>query len=112
MKNTEIKIERKGYRFNTDTRAPGSHCSLVLSLGRALPVTLSQLRKFDSLDVLNGDDADLIQRIYSKYGEVAEFQYTKSKTFVRLLNSWKLKELLKKDIESNSGILSAEFCNH
>jgi hypothetical protein len=66
--------------------APRSHSSLLFSIGRAIPQTKAQLKKFSHLDVLSIFDAKLIDSIMQKHGKQAQFVTTKTKQFCRLIN--------------------------
>ena len=96
MKAVEFngKLSNIRMTFNAKYR---SHCLLSFKLGGAIPTHISQLRKFNNLSVLCQEDVDLIDSIFefANTGKTAEYVFTKSKTFVRLVNFNDFKEAIK-----------------
>lgn len=99
MKAADLKIEKKGYLFSTKTYPKGSHTKGVFSLGIALPNSLSQLKKFTHIDVLNGDDVEKVEKILNENGFKGEYSLTKSKRWARLRNIDDLKKALKNEFK-------------
>lgn len=99
MKAADLKIEKEGYLFSTKTYPKGSHTKGVFSLGRALPNSPSQLKRFTHLDVLNGDDVEKVEKILNDNGFQGEYSLTKSGRWARLKNVEALKKALKNEFK-------------
>jgi hypothetical protein len=103
MKINEIKLEPQNFVFNSNLSKKGSKNDIFLfRIGRAIPTTLSHLKRFNNLDVLNSFDCYRINLIFNRANAVdkkfiakADFIYTKSHHWVRLTNIADLKEALK-----------------
>ena len=99
MKAIEIK-QITSVRM-TGNYKPRTHSGLALDLGRCFPTTKAQVKKFIAigrgLDVLGMADVELVEALLSKHGYEGSYQYTKSKTFVRLINNQDFCEALKKE---------------
>ena len=101
MKASGLNLKKEGYNFSCNIYPAKSHYSFVMKLGRVFPSTKQQAKNFISkgicLDVLNFDDVETIESLLNKYGYIGEYQYTKSKQWVRLVNHCALYEALKKE---------------
>ena len=102
MQYSEIKLEPKGYKMSTNTRAAKSHYRFVMDLGRIFPSSKAQARHFlrngggcQNLDVLNYDDARFVESFLNKHGLQGEYKYTKSGDWVRLVNTSDLKKAVR-----------------
>lgn len=99
MKATEVNLEKSGYNFSCSTYLARSHYKLLMRLGQVFPNTKAQARYFCqnqiNLNVLNKEDVDLVEGILNKYGFEGKYKYTKSKSWVRLLNMTDLHKALK-----------------
>lgn len=99
MKATEIRLEKQDYTFSANTYSPRSHYKLSMELGRVFPTTRTQAMHFVknglSMDVLNSKDVEIIEAMLNKYGLEGRYEYTKSKSWVRLQNSSDLDKALK-----------------
>jgi hypothetical protein len=102
MKAVEFKGKLSDIRMTLSAKYRG-HNGLYFKLGNAIPTHLSQLKKFDNLGVLCQKDVELIDSIFSfsNTGKTAEYVFTKSKTFVRLVNFNDFKEALKLALQND-----------
>lgn len=87
--------------MSCNTYNPKSHYKFVMSLGRVFPTTTAQAKYFLSsnsyIDVLNSMDVEIIESFLNKHGFEGNYQYTKSKTWVRLTNTDDFEKALKKE---------------
>lgn len=97
MKAQELNLEKQGFTMSANIHKAGSHTSMLINLGRLLPTTKAQAKKFNAFDVLNFDDVQLIESILNKHGYSGNYQYTKSKQWVRLTNTTDFVQALKKE---------------
>jgi hypothetical protein len=97
MKAQEIKLQKTGYNFNANCFPRGSHVSLLLSIGRCFPTCKSQAIKWQSFDVLNYEDVQIIENLLNKHGFIGNYKETKSGNWVRLVNQNDFKLALKKE---------------
>mgnify|MGYP006446943669 CR=1 FL=1 len=101
MKTQEINLKKDGYNFNCGSYAAGSHYKDVMGAGRLFPITKAQAKFFLKegviLDVLNADDVEVVENILNKHGFSGRYKYTKSKTWVRLMNDLDLHRAIKKE---------------
>ena len=99
MKATELNLEKNSYNFSCNTYKAGSHYKLLMRLGRCFPSTKAQAKYFVSsgvcLDVLNGNDVEIVESMLNKHGFIGDYKFTKSKTWVRLQNSHDLRKAIK-----------------
>jgi hypothetical protein len=101
MKSTEINLKKDGYNFNCNTYPARSHYKFIMSLGRALPSTKAQAKFFlkegINIGVLNSKDVETIEALLNKHGFEGKYKYTKSKTWVRLINQQDLQDALRRE---------------
>jgi hypothetical protein len=101
MTVSEFQLAKVGYTFNCNTRKSGSHYKFLMTMGRIFPTTLSQAKYFVSqgvcLDVLNYQDVQIVESMLNKHGYSGDYKYTKSQTWVRLINSGDLIKALKSE---------------
>ena len=101
MKANEINLKKQGFTFSANTYAPKSHYKLLMKLGRVFPTTKAQATFFVTkglkMDVLNMDDVEIIENLLNKHGFEGNYNFTKSKTWVRLKNNQDLISALKKE---------------
>jgi hypothetical protein len=99
MKTSEFSLKKDGYNFNCKSYKAGSHYKFTMRLGRCFPSTAAQAKYFISkglrLDVLNGDDVEIVESILNKHGFEGNYRFTQSKTWVRLQNNSDLHTALK-----------------
>lgn len=97
MKNSELELETVNYTMSANIHAAKSHYKFVMRLGRAFPSTKEQAKYFLSsgafmnMDVLNWLDVQIIEKLLTKHGFEGDYKYTKSKTWVRIVNTEDLK---------------------
>ena len=91
MKSSNIFLENQNYNFSCNQFKANSHYKFIMSMGRAIPTTKAQANFFVknkiSIDLLNSKDVDLIESMLNKHGMQGDYKFTKSKTWVRLLNN-------------------------
>ena len=101
MNVLELKLEADGFRFNTNERKSGQHYKWLMKMGRFIPTTQAQAREFVrmgcSLSVLNYEDVQYVEELLNRNGFVGNYKYTKSKRWVRLINSEDLRDALKNE---------------
>lgn len=99
MKATELNLQKAGHTMSANIYPARSHYRFIMSLGRVFPTTKPQAELFincsQGFDVLNYEDVQLINELMSKHSLVADFKYTKSHTWVRLVNVDDFKKSLK-----------------
>lgn len=99
MTVSEFQLEKVGYTFNCNTRKSGSHYKFLMGMGRIFPTTVAQAKYFVSegisLDVLNYQDVQIVEGMLNKHGYSGEYKWTKSGTWVRLINSGDLHKALR-----------------
>ena len=104
MKASELCLTPDGFLFSTNSYPKGSHCKLLLAIGRALPTCKSQavyfLKNKIILDVLNYEDVTKIESLLNKHGYAGDYKYTKSGNWVRLQNHSDLYSSLKKEFKN------------
>jgi hypothetical protein len=90
MKKNEINLKKEGFNLNANVYPAGYHYKEIMRLGRVFPTTKAQAAYFIQLgrypDAYNMDDVELVERELNPYGFDGEYEYTKSKTMVRLVN--------------------------
>lgn len=105
MKATEINLKKDGHKFSCNVYPAKSHYTFLMDLGRVFPTTKRQAIRFISkgvcLDVLNFDDVEMIETLLNKHGYCGNYQYTKSKNWVRLISHNLLYDALKKEYSIN-----------
>lgn len=98
MKAQELNLKKCGYNFSCISKKAGSHYKSIMRLGRCLPSTQAQVKYFISkgicLDLLNGDDVIKVEGLMNKHGFKGNYKFSKSKTWVRLVNSSDLDKAL------------------
>lgn len=101
MKAIELNLAKENFTMSCNTYAPKSHYKYVMSLGRVFPTTSAQAKYFlasgSSFDILNSKDVEIIESLLNKHGFKGNYQYTKSKTWVRLTNVCDFEKALKKE---------------
>ena len=100
MKATQINLIQESY-YNLNFYAPKSHYKLAMYLGRFFPKTKAQAKEFLKngcyLDVLNSRDVERVEDMLNKHGLKGNYKYTKSKQWVRLVNSEDLVIAIRKE---------------
>ena len=101
MTVSEFQLEKVGYTFNCNTRKSGSQYKFLMAMGRIFPTTLAQAKYFVSqgvcLDTLNYQDVLIVEGMLNKHGYSGDYKWTKSGTWVRLVNSGDLHKALKSE---------------
>lgn len=101
MKASQLTIAKQGFTMSANIHPAKSHINLLITLGRIFPTTSAQAKKFisntSSMDVLNADDVELIEKLMTKHGFEGEYKSTKSGQWVRLMNIKDLKSAFKKE---------------
>ena len=101
MKASELTIAKQGFTMSANVYPANSHINLLITLGRIFPTTAAQAKKFISntfsMDVLNADDVEMIEKLMATHGFEGIYKATKSGTWVRLMNINDLKHALKKE---------------
>jgi len=101
MKTKDINLKKDNFNFSCKSFPAKSHYKFIMTLGRAFPITKAQARYFVSenisLDVLNADDVEKVEFMLNKHGFEGNYKWTKSKTWVRLVNQSDLHESFKKE---------------
>jgi len=102
MKATDFTEKLSNIRMTSNAKYR-SHSSLNFKLGNAIPTHTSQLKKFNNLGVLCQEDVELIEKIFlfSQNNKKADYVFTKSKTFVRLVNFSDFKDALTFALKNN-----------
>lgn len=99
MKASELNLKKDGYNFSCNTYPARSHYKFIMGLGRVFPSTKAQAKYFVTegicLDVLNGDDVEIVESLLNKHGFDGEYKFTISKNWVRLQNNSDLHKALK-----------------
>lgn len=97
MTSTQIKLQKQGYTFNANIYSRRN--TLLMMLGRQFPATKAQAEYFIknncTMDVLNYDDVQIVESLLNKHGLAGDYKYTKSESWVRLLNHDDLEHALK-----------------
>ena len=102
MKAVDFKGKLSDIRMTLNAKYR-SHNGFYFKLGNAIPTHSSQLKKFNNLGVLCQKDVELIDNVFqfANTGKTAEYVFTKSKTFVRLVNFQEFKEALKLALQND-----------
>lgn len=102
MKSNEIIWNEKD-NFVFNTKESTGQYKFVMGFGRRLPATKAQAKHFVKegicLDVLNNIDVERVEKILNDAGFVGEYQYTKSKRWVRLQNNGDLHKAIRVKFE-------------
>lgn len=98
---SEIQLEKVSYTFSCNSRKSGSHYKFHMTHGQIWPTTKAQAKYFVSqgicLSVLNYQDLHIVESMLNKHGYSGDYKYTKSQTWVRLINSGDLIKALKSE---------------
>jgi hypothetical protein len=90
MKASEVKLQSLVSGGFT-TMAPNSHYKFLMELGRVFPSNKSQANFFVAkgvcLEPTGMKGVEAIENLLNKHGMEGEYQFTKSKQWVRLLNN-------------------------
>lgn len=101
MKASELNLTKDGYNFSCNICPAGGHYKMAMLMGNIFPTTKAQAKHFvgkrHHMDVLNYEDVQLIESLLNKHGFEGNYKYTKSKTWVRLINTTDLHDALKKE---------------
>jgi hypothetical protein len=101
MQIQELKLDKLNFNFNLNTYPKGSHVKLLIILGRCFPQTKEQakyfIKKGAKLDVLNYKDVQDLEAFLNKQNFKGQYKYTKSLTWVRLINQNDFISALKKE---------------
>jgi len=99
MKAAQVNLKKEGFTFSCNYFAARSHYKSYMRSGQVFPSTKPQAQFFISegvcLDVLNQDDVEIVESMLSKHGFQGNYEFTKSKTWVRLQNQSDLHKALK-----------------
>lgn len=101
MKAKDLNLPEANYTMSCNTYPPKSHYREAMRNGHVFPTSVTQAKYFiasgSCLDLLNSQDVAIIELLLNKHGLEGEYQYTKSKTWVRLVNDRALEDALKKE---------------
>ena len=102
MKANEINWNEK-HTFIFNANPASGHYKFSMRLGRCLPTTKAQAKYFISegihIDVLNNVDVEIVEKILNEAGFVGNYEFTKSKRWVRLINQSDLHRAFAKKFE-------------